>query len=421
MTNATPSRHAWIMAGLVGTAAGLVLGGYEFIRSPSNTLLVEYYGKDALPTVMAAVPIVVVGMLYVYGRLVSALGPRRTLAVTTLACAVAIIGGWLALIRGIHSVAPALYLLRSAYVVLLIEQYWSLINSSITESEAKRVNGPICGIASIGAIIGGLIGERATLAYGTTNMILIAGIMTLPAMILTSVAYSVAARSGHRADIHHLDAPSRPAGDHLGMLSLLRNPTLALLLGIVFTSQGLVTALGILFQGHLSDAFTDIDLQTSYSFRFYTWINGIAGICQFVIAPILLSVARNHHIQIILPAIMLAFLGVYLDAPSLQTAGLAFMAFKVIDYSVLRASKEIYYVPMDFDARYRTKEVIDILGYRLGKGLTGAAFDMAHRVGLVVAESGYAIVGIGFTLVWLGCGARLRGPSTVNTTSESTP
>ena len=47
--------------------------------------------------------------------------------------------------------------------------------------------------------------------------------------------------------------------------------------------------------------------------------------------------------------------------------GLAFALFKTIDYSTFRAAKEILYIPLSFDARYRAKEVIDVFGYRFGK------------------------------------------------------
>ena len=39
--------------------------------------------------------------------------------------------------------------------VLLIEQYWSYMNSKFTPDAAKRLNGPITGIAGLGSVAGG--------------------------------------------------------------------------------------------------------------------------------------------------------------------------------------------------------------------------------------------------------------------------
>jgi len=41
--------------------------------------------------------------------------------------------------------------------MLLVEQYWSFINSVVNPTQARRVNGPICGIASLSAISGGIL------------------------------------------------------------------------------------------------------------------------------------------------------------------------------------------------------------------------------------------------------------------------
>jgi hypothetical protein len=50
-----------------------------------------------------------------------------------------------------------LFIFKESYVVLLIEQIWSYIDSTLDPKAAKRLNGPICGVAGIGAVTGGLV------------------------------------------------------------------------------------------------------------------------------------------------------------------------------------------------------------------------------------------------------------------------
>ena len=87
-----PAPRPYWVAVLVGISAAFLFAGYELVRSPSNTLFKAAYGKEGLPYVMAATPVVVLVMLYVYGRLLTWLGPRRTLITTTLVSC-ALIGG----------------------------------------------------------------------------------------------------------------------------------------------------------------------------------------------------------------------------------------------------------------------------------------------------------------------------------------
>lgn len=64
------ARDLWV-AGSMSVAAGFLLAGYEFVRSPSNTLFKAAWGADRLPIVMALMPLGVLTVLYVYSRILS--------------------------------------------------------------------------------------------------------------------------------------------------------------------------------------------------------------------------------------------------------------------------------------------------------------------------------------------------------------
>ena len=183
------TRRAVLAVLAVGVAAGFLLGGYEFVRSVSTSLFVEEYTAERLPVAMALMPVGVLLTLYGYGVVLSRVGPSGA------ADHHAVVGGsiWPA------TAAPspvgtggrrALRLPR-AYIVLIIEQHWSLINSTLTPGLAKRLNGPITGLGSMGAIIGakmvGLYAERvgpSCLAFAAASL--------LPAALCSSVAYRLA-------------------------------------------------------------------------------------------------------------------------------------------------------------------------------------------------------------------------------------
>jgi predicted MFS family arabinose efflux permease len=138
------------VAAMMATAALFTLAGYEFIRSASTVLFKSAYGAENLPLVMAAMPVVVFCGVALYGWILSHLGPRRTLLVTSLGSAIVIVCCYLVLLTGSKEITPVLFLFKELYIVLLIEQYWSYINSSISSYTAKKINGPITGIAGIG-------------------------------------------------------------------------------------------------------------------------------------------------------------------------------------------------------------------------------------------------------------------------------
>ena len=164
----------------MATSALFTLAGYEFIRSASTVLFKNAYGAENLPLVMAAMPVVVFGGVAIYGWILSQLGPRRTLLVTSLGSGMFILACYLMLLNGSKTIAPILFLFKEFYIVLLIEQYWSYINSSVSQNTAKKVNGPIAGIAGIGSVIGSsLVGATAE-PLGTETMILLQQWLSYP-------------------------------------------------------------------------------------------------------------------------------------------------------------------------------------------------------------------------------------------------
>jgi AAA family ATP:ADP antiporter len=379
----------------IALAAACLLCGYEFVRSTSNTLFKAAYGAQRLPLVMAATPPVLIAVLYAYGRLLSWLGPRRTLLVTTLAAAASIAGSYAAIHAGWKPATAILYILREAYVVLLIEQYWSFLNSTLGERAARTLNGPICGIGSLGAIAGGLLTGHYSEQFGAAAMLLFGAAVCIPAALYSDLAY---ARCGEPARAANEPPPAR---DHLGVTLFGAHPRLALLLVVILATQVLSGVLDLGFQGLMQDAIPDAGKQNAFSGRYYAGLNAAAAVCQFLFAPVLLRFANLRLVHAAIPLIHIAACAWLLAEPSLASAGTAYLLFKALDYSVFRAAKEILYIPFSFDVRYRAKEIIDVFGYRSGKGGMSLLIAIAQSAGVVFTAPVYALAGMAAAGAWL--------------------
>jgi ATP/ADP translocase len=114
----------------------------------------------------------------------------------------------------------------------------------------------------------------------------------------------------------------------------------------------------------------------------------------------LLSFVALRWIQVLMPVIHLFAIGVAIHEPTVFTVGLAFFLFKAFDYSLFRAAKEMLYVPLSFDERYRTKQIIDVFGYRAGKGASSVIIVLLQRAGVMV-NNYYLLAGFAAVIVWL--------------------
>jgi len=377
----------------MATAALFTLIGYEFIRSSSTVLFKSAYGADKLPLVMAAMPVVVFLGVALYGWILSQLGPRRTLLVTSLGSSMIILGCYLLVLGGNEMVTPALFLFKEFYIVLLIEQYWSYINSSVTPTTAKKVNGPVTGIAGIGGAIGGWMVGLSAESFGTEAMVLCAAIALLPAALVANHTY-----------VFHGEPDMPPADKSQGHLALnlfRENKMLLSLLAVVLASQVIAAVLDFKFQGILSEEYAgEPDKETAFQGWFWGTLNTSVLLLQFVFAPLLLAFVSLRLVHLMMPLIHLAAITVAIIEPTLLTVGVAFFLFKAFDYSIFRAAKEVLYVPLGFDERYRVKEVIDVFGYRTGKGASSVVIAVLQRLGVVMANY-YLAIGFVMTLVWL--------------------
>ena len=379
----------------IAIAASFLLCGYEFIRAVSTSLFIDAYGAKNLPRVMVAVPPAVFLLLYLYGRLLSWLGASRALLLTSILSTVLITASYGLLTRGVVIASAVIYVFREAYIVLILEQYWSLVNSTLNPKQARWINGPFCAIASIGSITGGSLVSRLAPSLGSEVLLLFAAGSLLPAALFSALAY--------RAVGEPQPAPAEIGGrqGHTGLKLLARSRYLVFLLALVLTTQVVSTVLDLRFNDLVATAIPDKDTRTAYYGRFYGQWLGISAFILQIAAGVVLQITPIRVVHLGIPLIHLISCATLTLAPSLRSGAAAFLLFKAFDYSLFRAAKEILYIPLSFDARYRAKQVIDAFGYRFAKG--GAA-GVITIIGLIttIPVAAFSVTAMVMAALWTG-------------------
>lgn len=391
-------RQRWSAAAAMALSAGALLCGYELMRSAAQSLYLAAYGAERLPIVMALGPVGTLLAIAGYARLLSAVGARRALLLTTLATAALVLACLAALRAGSRPAAGVLYVLREAYIVLLIEQIWAFLNSTLREEDGRLLNGPICGLASLGAIGGALLVRYGAERVGSVNLLWPVAVSLLLTGGLAWLAYT---RGGEPRPAEN-EAGGRRG--HLGIGLLMRDPRLRALALLIAATQAVSTVLDLHFSRWVATALPETDARTGWLGGFYAGLNASAACGQFVVAPLLLRWVSPRWIHIGIPLVHGVACAAAWGRPSLGTAAVAYGLFKTLDYSVFRAAKELVYIPLSFDARYRAKEWIDAFTYRFAKGavsgiLAVSAIPVAYPALALLALAG-----------WLPLAARVTRP-----------
>lgn len=380
----------------ISIAASFLLCGYEFIRAVSTSLFVESYGAENLPRAMVAVPPSLMLLLYVYGMLLSRLGATRTLAITSLLSGALIFGCYLALSRGVHFASAILYVFREAYIVIIVEQFWSFVNSTLTPAQSKRINGPFCAVASVGSVVGGELVARWAEPLGTQTLLLFTAGSLVPATIFSAIAYRLAGEPKPTLE----EAGGRRG--HLGARTLFSSRYLVILALLILSTQVVSTVLDLRFNGLVEIARPDIDTRTAFYGTFYSVLGGSAAVLQLIVVPLALRFISVRVIHLGIPMVHLLSGLTLTLRPSLRTGVLAYLLFKALDYSLFRAAKELFYMPRSYDERYRAKQLIDSFGYRFGKGGSAGVIELVRLVVKTIPGAAFSITAMVMAGLWTG-------------------
>ena len=384
----------------ISIAASFLLCGYEFIRAVSNSLFVESYGAENLSRVMVAVPPGLLLLLYVYGRLLSRLGATRTLAITSLLSGALILGCYTALSRGVHFASPiiiaAIYVFREAYIVIILEQFWSFVNSTLTPPQAKRINGPFCAVASVGSLVGGVLVRQWAEPLGSETLLLFTAGSLIPSTIFSAIAYRLAGEPKPTVD------EEGGQRGHLGARTLFRTRYLVFIALLILSTQVVSTVLDLRFNGLVEIARADVDARTAYYGTFYAVLAGSAAVLQLIVVPLALQFIPVRVIHLGIPMVhLLSGLALTLR-PSLRTGTLAYLLFKAFDYSLFRAAKELFYMPCSYDERYRAKQLIDSFNYRFAKGGSAGIIELVRLGVKTIPGAAFSITAMVMAGLWTG-------------------
>ncbi|MFC1521059.1 Npt1/Npt2 family nucleotide transporter [Elusimicrobiota bacterium] len=396
MTNAAANKKTILAIASLAMAGTFLVGGYEFVRSVSSSLFINAYGSANVPYVMAAMPPVLALYIYIYGRMLSKFGAMYTLLATSLFSACMFLACYMLIIQEYRAATAILYIYRQIYIVLIIEQYWSLINSTLKSDQAKLYNGPITSAASLGPILAGYLVHKLAESIGTEQLLLFAAGALIPAAILSYTAYALVGEPQ--------PSPDEQGGlqGHIN-LSLFKKTRVLLFLAIIIgITQIIATMFTLKFYGLLELSIATKDARTAYLGAFWSYTNGSAFLLQLIGAPIALRIFPLRWIHIGLPLIHLAACIAMLIHPVLFVAASSLLIFKSLDYSIFRASKEILYIPLSYDARYRAKIVIDAFMYRFSSGAVGAVVSGFTLALGSISILAYPIVALVSTVGWAG-------------------
>lgn len=344
---------------LIGATLFFVFFSYPLMRSTTTSLLLTHLGAKSSPYAWIYSVLALsfsVSILNHFQKKVQAQALYAGVSFVTLFLFVLF---WLGFKFSGELYAYPLYVLKEVYIVLLVHNILAHLNTSIVESVAKVIYGPLGAVGSLGGILGGLLTSSFAKEWGLLALFIMSLLMislTIPLFYITT-----------NRNVHLKDSKERsPLKSISGIKSFV-----FYIAAIVLLSQFVINIGNYQFNIFLTDAFESSIMKTEFLGKVYASINSCSLVIQILILPLLFRYVPHFFTHLSIPVVYgLSFfgLGIFLGDGMMPMA-ITFIIFKGLDYSLFGAAKELLYYALSDIQKYGAKYVADMITYRLAKGL----------------------------------------------------
>ncbi len=337
----------------------------SIIKPVANSLFLRDYGVRWLPLVwLTIIPFNFV-VVHLYNKLLPKSGPFRVLATSTIASACINIFCSQYLDQ-IWYLPFLLYIWKDIYIMLMFHQLWSVIHSTVNLSRARYLYGIFYAVGGTGSAIGCTIPGFFAIQYGSQYLLLAT---LIPLSVLTLFYFlCLRVRAAHPHN-EQIAFSSERSHFFRGVELINRSSMLKFILVIVVLMQMTATLVDFHFNTLVEATYSDVDVRTEYLGRFFGIINTVNIFLQLIGTFVLLKLfglARSH---LFIPSYLSLTSIAALINPSFGAVAFSFGSMKSLDYSIFGIIKEMLFIPLKLDEKFKAKAVIDIFAARTAKAL----------------------------------------------------
>ncbi|MCB1118251.1 MAG: hypothetical protein KDK50_06700 [Chlamydiia bacterium] len=340
-------------------------GEYAMTKPTGTSVFIAAYGSSFYPYAWLATLPFNLCMVWLYNKFVSRIGCFRMLCLTagagfgiTLFCAFN-----LAQIKWLPFV---FYLWKDVYILIMLQQLWSVIHSTISKERARYLYGIIFGVGGLGSIMGSLVPTLFAVQMGSSKILL----FNLPMYLLVMLFYAGVMRLSKSLPSQKL--PEK--GDKSGGVKLIRQSKyLQFILLIVILMQIASNLLDYRFNHMVQTSYPNCDVRTQFYGQFWGVIHTVNLCLQFVGSFLCVKLIGLKKSHVYLPLLLLINSMAFLAMPTLAVMCMAYGTVKAFDYSLFAILKEMLYVPLRPEEKFKAKAVIDVFAYRSAKALASCA------------------------------------------------
>jgi len=298
------------------------------------------------------------------------------------------------------TVARAFFIWASVFNLFVVSVFWSFMADLYNNAQARRLFGFIAAGGTVGALTGPALTAILVQPVGARNLLLISALFLGWAIIciIKLSSWSKSNNAARTTSSEESDEVAIGGSIWAGILYVVRSPYLLgiCLLMLLFTT--LATFLYFMQAQIIRDAFADSEQRTAVFASIDLTVNALTLVIQVFVTSRLIKWFGLAVVLAIIPILLAIGLSLLSIAPVLPVLLAVQVIRRAGNYAVMRPAREMLYVVLSREEKYKAKNLIDTVVYRAGDAVSAWVYAGMRSLGMSL--SGIAILAVPLALLW---------------------
>ncbi len=413
----------------------MVLTAYYVFKPIREALILGEWSAEVKSYLAAAMVVILVPVVQLYGRLADRFPRMRLINVVTFFFVACLVVFFLLGRAGVPLAIP-FFIWVGIFSGVIIAQFWSFANDLYTNDEGERLF-PIIGFGmSLGGVLGAGLTKTLVDPLGVNLLMLIGAGFLLLSLVITNyvdriqrvrteshlppsatTAEMPAATGQFRVVTGEFKALTKEqalgSGSGEGAFAMVFKTRYLLLLALMLLLTNWVNTTGEYILGSTVSSAAEAAVASGasgglsegqYIARFYSdfllVVNIVALLTQLFLVSRIIKYAGVRVGILILPLTAMLGYGVLAFYPVLAAVRVTKSLETATDYSLQNTVKNTLWLPTTREQKYKAKQVVDAFFHRAGDVLS-AALVFVGTTYFALRPGGFAVVNIALVLIWI--------------------
>jgi len=348
----------------------LAMTSYNIIKPITRSEYIASLGADNLPYVQFGAGILIGFLMQGYTWVMRGVPRRQIIPVTQAAMAILLVVFWLLFTTIAQDwIAVAFYVLGLILAVLLISQFWTLANDIYDARQAKRIFGFIGGGSSLGGAMGAGLTVNLVENLGAKNMLLISAAIMTGCLFIVLFVFRREQTAGTSDATKTGEEQGTSSSEAIALLTSSRHlQVISLVIAFAAIGAAIIEQQLNMAAAEAKGA-TNSDAIAAFLGQVTLYLSLIGFVIQVGLTSRIHRVLGIGFALLILPMSLGTTAVIMLFNRALWAPGLARILDTSLRYTVDKTSREVLFLPLPSELKYRAKPFIDVTMDRFAKGM----------------------------------------------------